>query len=107
MKKLLTLAVLIILLRGSSLAQEPATAPPADTNAPVPTQPLTAVPPDSLRSIRIERGGPPGVQVKNLIRPAGMNSHSLTGYGLVVGLPNTGDSSATLVSPMMTHLLAM
>ncbi len=106
MKKLLTLAVVLILLRGSSLAQQPASAPtPSDTQAPVPTQPLTAVPAESLRSIRIDRGGPPGIQVKNLIRPAGMNSHSLTGYGLVVGLPNTGDSSATLVSPMMTHLL--
>lgn len=44
-------------------------------------------------------------QVKDLVRPAGMNWHSLTGYGLVVGLPGTGDSSVALSSPMMTNML--
>ena len=55
--------------------------------------------------IRLSVGGPPGQSIKNLIRPAGLNAHNLTGYGLVVGLPNSGDSSNSMVSPMMTHLL--
>ena len=50
-------------------------------------------------------GGPPQQKVKDLVRAAGLNGHNLTGYGLVVGLPNTGDSSNSLTSPMMTHLL--
>lgn len=55
---------------------------------------------------RTGMGGPPGIPLKDLVRPAGLNYHRLTGYGLVVGLQNTGDSSASLVSPMMTHLLS-
>lgn len=50
-------------------------------------------------------GGPPQQKIKDLVRAAGLNGHNLTGYGLVVGLPNTGDSSNSLTSPMMTHLL--
>lgn len=96
MKSFVLALLSLFLLSGVSEAQPP-----------TPTEPLKQ---SSLRvvkrDIRIEVGGPPGQSVKNLIKPAGLNSHSLTGYGLVVGLPNTGDSSATLVSPMMTHLLS-
>lgn len=57
-------------------------------------------------------GGPPTAsategrrRVKDLVQPVGMNSHDLIGYGLVVGLNKTGDSSVSLSSPMMTNLL--
>lgn len=60
-------------------------------------------------------GGPPRTvgraapapkhRIKDLVKPAGLNTHSLIGYGLVVGLNNTGDSSVTLTSPMMSNLL--
>lgn len=48
---------------------------------------------------------PRGQRLKDIARPAGLNNHSLTGYGLVVGLPGTGDSSMSLSSPMMTNML--
>lgn len=61
-----------------------------------------------------ESGGPPvpaasqttRCRVKDIAQLAGLNSHSLTGYGLVAGLPNTGDSQGALSSPLVAHLLA-
>lgn len=47
----------------------------------------------------------PKQRIKDLVKPAGLNTHSLIGYGLVVGLNNSGDSSVTLTSPMMSNLL--
>ncbi len=58
-----------------------------------------------------EKGGPPAIKavptkrrIKDLVRVSGMNSHDLVGYGLVVGLNKTGDSTVSLSSPMMTNL---
>ncbi len=45
------------------------------------------------------------VKVKDLASVSGVNANSLTGYGLVAGLPGTGDSSGALSSPMVVNLL--
>lgn len=45
------------------------------------------------------------VKVRDLAAVSGVNANSLTGYGLVAGLPGTGDSSSALSSPMVTNLL--
>lgn len=60
-------------------------------------------------------GGPPDAKVappaltkyrlKDIARLAGLNSHSLTGYGLVAGLANSGDSQGALSSPLVLNLL--
>lgn len=53
-------------------------------------------------------GGPPPsnrYRIKDIARVAGLNSHSLTGYGIVAGLPGTGDSSSALNSPMVINML--
>jgi len=65
--------------------------------------------------IKIELGGPisplarPAPQarwrLKDIARVAGLNQHSLTGYGLVAGLPNSGDSQSALSSPLVVNLL--
>lgn len=46
-----------------------------------------------------------GVRVKDMASVSGVNANSLTGYGLVAGLPGTGDSSSALSSPMVVNLL--
>lgn len=58
----------------------------------------------------IEGGGPAsqvpqGVRIKDMARLAGVNENSLTGYGLVVGLGGTGDTTTALASPMISGLL--
>lgn len=53
-------------------------------------------------------GGPPKgrkTALRDLVEPVGLNSHGLTGYGLVVGLPGSGDSAVSLTSSMMTQML--
>ena len=44
--------------------------------------------------------------LRDLVSPVGLNSNSLIGYGLVVGLAGSGDSSASLTSPMMAQMLS-
>ncbi|MEW6280135.1 MAG: flagellar basal body P-ring protein FlgI [Candidatus Eremiobacterota bacterium] len=44
-------------------------------------------------------------RLKDVASVSGVNSNSLTGYGLVAGLPGTGDSSGALSSPMVLNLL--
>lgn len=90
--RVLSTALSLLLLTSPVFAQQ---LPVVKVEKPVP----------KAQAMRIDTGGPPGQAIRNLVRPAGFNSHALTGYGLVVGLPKTGDSSATLVSPVMTHLL--
>lgn len=65
--------------------------------------------------IKIEVGGPISPmarpaplgrsRLKDIARVAGLNQHSLTGYGLVAGLPNSGDSQSALSSPLVINLL--
>ncbi|MBT9588581.1 flagellar basal body P-ring protein FlgI [bacterium] len=65
--------------------------------------------------IKIELGGPISPlarpaplarsRLKDIARVAGLNQHSLTGYGLVAGLPNSGDSQSALSSPLVVNLL--
>ena len=60
-------------------------------------------------------GGPPNpklappalsrYRLKDIARLAGMNTHSLTGYGLVAGLANSGDTQGALSSPLVLNLL--
>jgi len=60
-------------------------------------------------------GGPPNprlaplalakYRLKDIARLAGLNSHSLTGYGLVAGLANSGDTQGALSSPLVLNLL--
>ena len=99
MRLWLTLALAASLASGLQAQPAPGAAQPAPEVVKIPPTP------PAMRTVRVDTGGPPGQLIKDLTRPAGMNSHSLTGYGLVVGLPNTGDSSNSLTSPMMTALL--
>lgn len=59
-------------------------------------------------------GGPPNLKaapalakyrLKDIARLAGLNNHSLTGYGLVAGLANSGDTQGALSSPLVLNLL--
>lgn len=60
-------------------------------------------------------GGPPNpklappalrkYRLKDIARLAGLNTHSLTGYGLVAGLANSGDTQGALSSPLVLNLL--
>lgn len=77
--------------------------------------PLLGLP--QARPIQLELGGPPALhpqsapaplmrsRVKDIARLAGLNQHSLTGYGLVAGLPGSGDSQSALSSPLVVNLL--
>ena len=44
-------------------------------------------------------------RIKDIARVSGLNTHSLTGYGLVGGLPGSGDSQGALTSPLILNLL--
>lgn len=46
-----------------------------------------------------------GVRLKDLARISGIRTNQLLGYGLVVGLPGTGDSRSELASESMANLL--
>ena len=46
-----------------------------------------------------------GVRLKDLARIAGVRSNQLLGYGLVVGLPGTGDSRSKLADQSVRNLL--
>lgn len=46
-----------------------------------------------------------GVRLKDLARITGVRTNQLLGYGLVVGLPGTGDSRSHLASESMRNLL--
>jgi flagellar P-ring protein precursor FlgI len=46
-------------------------------------------------------GEPVTVKVKDVVRVKGANANPLMGYGLVIGLPNTGDSQSALQTERM------
>lgn len=46
-----------------------------------------------------------GVRLKDLARIQGVRTNQLLGYGIVVGLPGTGDSRSTLASTSIQNLL--
>lgn len=85
-------------LTGLAYAQPPA--PP-----PVPVTPLPAPAPGiSVRMSTLERKTKS--RLKDIAKVAGMNTHSLTGYGLVGGLNGSGDSQGSLTSPFIVNLLS-
>lgn len=45
------------------------------------------------------------VQIKNLAKPAGQRENQLVGYGVVVGLPQSGDSRGALAKQSMAAVL--
>ena len=54
------------------------------------------------------RSAPPALaksRIKDIAHLAGLNTHSLTGYGLVAGLANSGDTQGALSSPLVLNLL--
>jgi flagellar P-ring protein precursor FlgI len=48
---------------------------------------------------------PMKAKLRDIGRIAGLNSHSLTGYGVVAGLANSGDTQNALSSPLILNLL--
>lgn len=46
-----------------------------------------------------------GVRLKDLARIQGIRTNQLLGYGIVVGLPGTGDTRSTLASTSIQNLL--
>ena len=53
----------------------------------------------------IAAGASDGVRLKDLVRIVGVRNNQLLGYGLVVGLPGTGDSRSRLASESVRNLL--
>ncbi len=92
----------IVLATGQALfAQAPVAAPdptatPDPTAAPVPAAPAK----NQLAAASAE-----GVRLKDLARIVGVRNNQLLGYGLVVGLPGTGDSRSRLASNSIQNLL--
>ena len=50
--------------------------------------------------------GENGVRLKNMARIVGVRSNQLVGYGVVVGLPGSGDSRSRMASESIRNLLA-
>ncbi|RMD73796.1 MAG: hypothetical protein D6820_17970, partial [Lentisphaerae bacterium] len=48
---------------------------------------------------------PPMIRIKEAVRIKGMEKHYLVGYGIVVGLADTGDSDTELTQRTLSNLL--
>jgi flagellar P-ring protein precursor FlgI len=66
---------------------------------------LAQTPPAEDQNPEAATGKTGGVRLKDLARITGIRTNQLLGYGLVVGLPGTGDSRTHLASESMRNLL--
>jgi len=81
---------------------------PLSAQAPDAGQPDDAAPADAEAGQESANGAAQqdkGVRLKDLARISGIRTNQLLGYGLVVGLPGTGDSRSELASESMANLL--
>ncbi len=93
-------AVLAFLLAAVSVAAQT----PAPGNA-TPVTPAAPGSPASVANTAAESAANQGVRLKDLARITGIRSNQLIGYGLVVGLPGTGDSRSRLAEESIRNLL--
>ena len=66
---------------------------------------IVAMPADFRAEEPAPQSDEEGVRLKDLARIQGVRTNQLLGYGIVVGLPGTGDTRSTLASTSIQNLL--
>ncbi len=98
---------------GAGAQTQPITQPaaqPSQPGAQPAAQPVvqpggSAVPSTPAQASGESQNDKEGVRLKDMARIIGMRSNQLLGYGIVVGLPGTGDSRSKLASESIQNLL--